>query len=126
MKSFFPMRVQMRYVFAFVLPLLLLTGCGSKPSFEGKWAAEIDGPPGEEKAILTSEIKADGTADFIVTSKAGKELEKNSAKWKKTEDKKIEVTMDRDPTKKGKGELIDDKTWELSTPDDKKIKLIKK
>jgi hypothetical protein len=127
MKFFFPMRVQMRYFVALVLPLLLLTGCGSKPSFEGKWAGEVDGPPGSsEKVSIVTEIKADGTANLIVTDKNGKELEKSPSKWKKLEDKKIELTMDKDDKQKAVGEWIDEKTVEITSPDNKKIKLTKK
>lgn len=116
----------MRYVVALVLPLLLLTGCGSKPTFEGKWTGEIAGPSGEDKVKIASEFKADGTADFLVTDKAGKELEKNQGKWKKTGDKTIEITMDKDPTKKGAGELTDEKTLEITPPNSgEKIKLTK-
>jgi hypothetical protein len=100
-----------------ILSLLL-----AAPSFEGKWTAEVPGPGGGNATMLF-DIKTDGTAEMSATDKDGKTLAKEPGKWKKTGDKTIELTIDKDPTKAGKGELLDENTLEVTSPDGKKLKL---
>jgi hypothetical protein len=88
------------------------------PSFEGKWQGETT-HPGGDKVVRTCELKADGKAEVSIIDKDGKVLRSQSGTWKKTGDKTIELAIDKE-LNPGKGELLDDKTMELTDPGGKK------
>lgn len=117
----------MRSFIVLVLPLLLLTGCGSKPSFEGKWTPDPLPPHATE---IVFELTADGTMTSTVKSKESGKSETMKGKWKKTGEKTAEVTPDESAIVSpgsAKIELIDTDTLEFSEAGSKeKMKLKRK
>lgn len=100
---------------ALILSLFLL----ADPLPEGKWVP-VENPDGLESLQL--EINKEGT--FVVAFKpkdASAEMTL-SGKWKKTGDKKYEMTPDDTNMKPGTAELQDEKTLEVISPEGEKIK----
>ncbi len=110
----------MHSIFALLMSQLLLAA----PTAEGKWSVEVPGP-GDQKATIVFDIKAEGAFEMTATDKDGKQLAKEPGKWKKTGDKTLELIIDKEPTKPAKGELLDENTLELTGPDGMKLKLTK-